>query len=314
MERIVFRIPDARIRSRSRSRTYLNLQKNFTAMTRLLIVLLSLLLTQPLFAQRLPTLGMTAPLSADSLLYAAGFRLIGTSVSSLLAPGLSEAQFAAGLRQVQGARCRVYMCNVLFPAELKIAGPAVQEEQVMQYLGAVLDRAQKAGIRNLVLGSGGARRLPEGTDRDSALAAFIALGRKMATAAADRGVTLILESLNRSETNFINTLGEAAAVVRAVHHPAFRLNADIYHMMKEGEPPAAILEAGDLVVYCELAEPEERTLPGVKGADFRPYFRALRRIRYRGPIMVEGRVTDLAAEAPRAHAYLTAQLAEVYGK
>lgn len=269
-------------------------------------------MTQQATAQKLPLLGMVASLSDDSLLYASGFRLTGTSVSNLLGPNVSEEEFHAKLQSIKTARCKVYMCNVLFPGNLKIAGPEVDERKVMEHLTFVLARAKKAGIKKLILGSGGARKLPEGYDNAKAVADFIRLGKKMAVAARQHGVTIILESLNSTETNFINTLKEAAAVVRGVNHQAFRLNADIYHMMKEDEPPQEIINAKDLIVYCEIAEKDKRTLPGVTGDDFRPYLKALRQIRYQGPIMVEGRFSDLAKEAPQAHAYLVSQLKEVY--
>ena len=62
----------------------------------------------------------------------------------------------------------------------------------------------------------------------------------MAAVAAKYDVILALENLNSTECNFINTLSEALAVVKAVDHPNFRLCVDIYHMLKENESPAAI--------------------------------------------------------------------------
>ncbi|HEX2532305.1 MAG TPA: sugar phosphate isomerase/epimerase family protein [Chitinophagaceae bacterium] len=265
-----------------------------------------------LCAQRLPPLGLAGSLEQDSLVYAAGFRLTGTSVGSLLAPTIPGEQFQKNIRKVKEARCRVYMCNVLFPGNLKIAGPEVDTTKVLSYLESVLVRAQQAGIPNLVLGSGGARRLPDGYDAASALPGFVALAQAMAGRAERYGITIILEALNRSETNFINTLKEAAAVVRRVDHPHFRLNADIYHMLKEGESPKEIRKARKYIVYAEIAEKEKRTFPGITGEDFRPYLRALRRIRYYGPIMIEGRSDNIPADAPKAFAYLTQQLQSVY--
>jgi sugar phosphate isomerase/epimerase len=136
------------------------------------------------------------------------------------------------------------MCNVLFPGTLKIAGPEVEEKKVLDYLQAVLVRAREAGVKHLILGSGGARKLPDDYDKEKANADFAVLCRKMATAAKAKGITIILENLNSTETNFLNKLSEAAAVVRAVDHPSFRLNADIYHMLKEGESPDEIRKAG----------------------------------------------------------------------
>lgn len=283
-----------------------------------LLFVLSLMLSCMTFtklnAQKLPTLGMATSLENDSLLYASGFRLLGTSVGSLIGPSLSEEEFQANIKKVKATKNKVYMCNVLFPGTLKIAGPEVNEKEVLDYLNSVLSRAQKAGVKNLVLGSGGARKLPEGYDVEKAKVEFASLGKKMAAAAKKHDVTIILENLNSTETNFINTLKDAAEVVRKVDHPNFRLNADIYHMMKENESPQEIIKAGDLIIYAEIAEKEQRTLPGVAKEDFRPYLKALKEINFQGPILIEGRTEDLTVDVPRAYNYLSGQLKEVYGK
>ncbi len=265
-------------------------------------------------AQRLPALGIVASLDEDSLAHHAGFTLLGETVGKLLSPGLTEAQFEANVARIKQTKCKVYLCNVLFPGSMKLVGPQVDENRILNYVDTVFYRARRAGIPLIVLGSGGSRRLPEGYDYPQAKAEFAVLCRKLAGVAQKHGVTIALESLNRTETNFLNTLREAAEVVASVNHPHFRLNADIYHMAKENEPPRHIVEARKWIVYVEIAEKEQRTLPGVKGDDFKPYFEALKSIRYRGPIVIEGRSSNLAGELPLAHQYLTQQLKAVYGR
>ncbi|WP_165824124.1 sugar phosphate isomerase/epimerase family protein [Pseudochryseolinea flava] len=260
------------------------------------------------------TLGLIAQPQYDSLLYASGFRLTGRTVESLLGPKVSNAEFQAHVKSLHQLKCNVYVCNVLFPGSIKIAGPDVDQHEVLSYLEAVLVRAQHAGIKNLTLGSGGARRLPPGYDATIAKTRFIELSKQMAALAKKYAVTIILENLNSTETNFINTLRDATDIVKRVDHPNFRLNADIYHMLKERELPEAIENAKGLIVYCEIAESQKRSLPGVHGEDFRPYFAALKNIGYEGPIMIEGNVDNLTKDAPIAFRYLQSQLREVWEK
>lgn len=262
-------------------------------------------------AQQHP-MGMATALENDSILYASGFKLIGTTVEKLISPTMPDSLFEEKVRMVRNMQCRVIMCNVLFPGKIKIAGPEVNETEVLNYLEAVLVRAKKAGVPNLILGSGGARRLPENYDMHKAKTDFIALAKKMADLAKRFDITIILENLNSTETNFLNRLKDAAEVVRAVDHENFRLNSDIYHMMKEDESPEEIVRAGKLIVYCEIAEEEGRTLPGINKQDFRPYLRALKQIGFTGPIMIEGNTKDLQTDLPIAMSYLQDQLREVY--
>jgi sugar phosphate isomerase/epimerase len=254
------------------------------------------------------TLGMATALENDSLLYNAGFRLIGTTVENLISPKMTDSVFARKVEIVKNMHCKLIMCNVLFPGSIKIAGPEADENKVLSYLESVLRRANAAGVPNLILGSGGARRLPEGYDKKRAMDDFVLLTGKMAALASKYNVRIILENLNSTETNFLTTLHDAAEVVRRVNHPNLRLNADIYHMMKEDEPAAEIVRAGKLIVYCEIAEKEGRTLPGVSKQDFSPYLKSLKQIGFSGPIIIEGNIQDLRHDVPQAFEYLTAQL------
>jgi sugar phosphate isomerase/epimerase len=265
--------------------------------------------THDVTSQRL-SLGMVTDLKNDSLLHASGFEFIGTTVGSLIAPTIADSTFHQNVLQLKTLRTKIFMCNVLFPGSIKIAGPEADEQRALVYLEGVLRRAKVAGVPNLILGSGGARRLPDNYLPSTALPAFIVLCRKMAELAQSYGVTIILENLNSGETNFLNKLSEAAEIVRRVNHPHFRLNADIYHMMREGESPDEIVRAGNLIVYCEIAEKEKRTLPGMAKDDFGPYLRALKKINFTGPIMIEGNFVNRNTDVPAAFQYLTHQLAE----
>ena len=119
-----------------------------------------------------PRLGIVAPLDQDSLVYASGFRMLGESVGRMLSPSLTDAQFQQNLARIKKAKCKVLLCNIFFPGSIKIAGPAVDEDRVLGYADTVLSRAKKAGMSFIILGSGGARRIPDGYDLVKAQADF----------------------------------------------------------------------------------------------------------------------------------------------
>ena len=120
----------------------------------------------------------------------------------------------------------------------------------------------------------------------------------MAPIAGKYGVVISLEPLNSRETNFINNLTEGLKIVRSVDHPNFRLLADFYHMLRENESPDVIIEAGDLLYHCHIAEKENRTPPGTAGDDFIPYFKALKQIGYNGKISIECRWENFKEQLP----------------
>ena len=261
-----------------------------------------------------PELGIIVPLEQDSLAYASGFRMLGESVGRMLSPSLTGEQFAENLQRIKKAKCKVVLCNIFFPGNIKIAGPDVNETRVLGYADSVFSRAKTAGIGLIVLGSGTARRIPDNYDTTKAKRDFVALCRKLSVVAARYEIMIALESLQSAETNFLISLNSAAEIVRSVNHPNFRLNADIFHMLRQGESPQSIIDAADILIYCEIAEKQRRSLPGVVGDDFKPWLRALRKANYKGHIFIEGNSNDLRKDMPLSFKWLTLQLHEVYAE
>jgi sugar phosphate isomerase/epimerase len=264
--------------------------------------------------QTQPRLGIVTGLAQDSIAYSAGFEMIGESVRKMLSPPITDEEFLINLKHIKAAKCKVMSCNLFYPGSMKIAGPDVKESEVLTYTEVVLSRAKKAGIKYIVLGSSDSRRIPADYDLTKSKSDFVTLCKKLGQLAGKHHVIILLENLETTETNFLTSLKSAAEIVRKVDHPNFRLNVDIYHMMKEGESPQEIIAASDLVAFSEIAEKEKRSLPGVMRDDFRPYLRALKAINYKGFIFLEGNITNAAVEIPLSFKYLSNQIAEVYSE
>lgn len=266
-------------------------------------------------AQRMavPEIGVVQRLENDSLLHAQGYRYLVESTATLLSPRkVSEQQFKAHLKQIKSSAIPLFACNIFLPGELKVVGPEVDEKAILDYVNVVFQRGRAAGIEMIIWGSGGSRRVPDGFDRLKATAQFISIARKVAAAARKYNIILALENLNTSEANFINTVAEAYEIAKAVDHPNFRICADIYHMLKEGESPEIIEKVKPYLHYCELAEKENRTPPGVHGQNFKPYLTALQKIGYRGKIVIECRWDDIDAQGATTYQVLRKQIDEVY--
>ncbi|MCP9237793.1 sugar phosphate isomerase/epimerase [Lewinella sp. JB7] len=285
-----------------------------------LILLLSLCLlwsASDVYAQMVtvPEVGIVNDLENDSLLAAMGYVGLTEATPKILSPRtVSDAEFDRLLPRIKSLKLPLYACNIFIPRELKVVGPKVDEAAVLEYVDVVFRRARAAGLTLITWGSGGSRQVPEGFSRLTATAQFIYMAGRVAEVAAKYDILLALENLNSTECNFITSLPEALAVVRAVDHPNFRLCVDLYHMLMENEPAEVIAGTGPYAIYCEIAEREDRTPPGVHGDDFRPYFEQLKAEGYQGKIMIEARWKDLREQGPEALRILRAQLAEVYSK
>jgi sugar phosphate isomerase/epimerase len=260
-----------------------------------------------------PEIGVVENMENDSLLHAFGFRCLVESTSKMLSPrNVSDEQFQIHLQRIKKLRTPLFACNLFIPGDLKVVGPQVDEKLVLTYVEAVLKRARAAGLKMIIWGSGGSRGIPEGFDRTKAKEQFISFGKKIAPLAAKYKIILALENLNRTECNFINSVKEAFEIVRAIDHQNLRLCIDIYHMLKENESPQIIPDTKGYFVYCEVAEKEGRTPPGVSGDDFTPYFSALKNIGYTGKIVIECRWDNLSEQGSNAYKTIQKQLDLAY--
>lgn len=239
------------------------------------------------------TMGVGAPFEKSGMLKDAGAGFLTQGVGDFLVPDQSDEKFAANLEALKTSKLPVLACNgFIRPKNLRAVGADVNHEGILEWSEVAFRRLAQVGGKFIVFGSSSARELRDGWPKEKANEQFITLLKKLGPLAEAHGVTVILEQLRKEECNFINHLSEAAALIRSAEHPNIRLLADLYHMACVGDTPDDLAAAADVLVYMEIAEKAERTAPGVKGDDFRPYFKALKKIGYKGPINIEGRWQD----------------------
>lgn len=256
-------------------------------------------------------LGVCASYEKVGLLKKLGFSFVEESVGRFLIPDAGDAHYEKNRVTLQTTDFPVRSYIYFFPGSLKSVGPDLHHEAILKRADLALKRAKECGSHNIVFGSGGSRAIPDGFDRATAKAQHIELCKKMAPLAEKHGVTLAVEPLNRGETNFINSLAEGVEIIQAVNNPWFRLQCDLYHMLKEDEKPEEIIKYRQYITHCHLAEKEKRTAPGVMGDDFKPYFRALKQIQYKGGLSLECNWTDFDNEVALGIATVRKQLVEV---
>jgi sugar phosphate isomerase/epimerase len=123
---------------------------------------------------------------------------------------------------------------------------------------------------------------------------------KIAPAAEDAGIPIILEPLNRYESHLLKSLDDAAAICRAVGSPGIRMMGDFFHMnIEDDDMGAAIERNADVLAYIHLAD-SNRFQPGTGHLDFRPGFAALKKIGYDGFMTLECKIKgEATAEALR---------------
>ncbi|MDR0796168.1 MAG: sugar phosphate isomerase/epimerase [Tannerella sp.] len=251
-------------------------------------LIFSLSVSLSLFSQDLrDRIGVCTSINNAAIIKQAGCTYVEIGINNFLMPEKDDTAFAANLKSASESVLPALAANSFFPGDLKLVGPDADPERAIRFAEIAMQRAKQIGTKTFVLGSGGARRIPDGFDSEKATGQFIDLCKQIALLGAKYDVVVVIEPLRKQETNFINTVRQGTAIARAVNHPNLCVLADFYHMLCEDEDAQAIVEAGNLLHHCHIAEKAERTAPGVKGDDFTSYFKALQDINYQGRISIE---------------------------
>jgi sugar phosphate isomerase/epimerase len=111
--------------------------------------------------------------------------------------------------------------------------------------------------------------------------------RKLAAAAAEQGVGLLLEPINRYETRFFNTVDSAAEFVATEKLPNVKVLADTFHMnIEEADIAETVVTHLDQIGYIHVAD-SNRHFPGAGHVDFATLLTRLQKHNYSGVVGVE---------------------------
>ena len=127
----------------------------------------------------------------------------------------------------------------------------------------------------------------EGQTRSEAEALFLETMGRVLPYAKRKGVTILIEPINRYESNFINNLDEAAALLDRLNAENVGIMADVFHMNIEDDVISdSLIRNRKYVKYVHIAD-SNRLAPGMGHTDFEAILNALRRMNYDGWLSVE---------------------------
>jgi sugar phosphate isomerase/epimerase len=175
------------------------------------------------------------------------------------------------------------------PKGLHVTTPdAVLRERSWRHIHHLIDLCADLGPEGvMVFGSPAQRRATGGSTPAEATRRWIDGLASVAPHAAERGVTILVEALPASQCDVVQTLAEAAAIVRQIASPGIRTMFDTHNAIDEAEPHAALIaKYFDLIRHVHVNELDGR-YPGAGDYDFRPALQALRRLNYSGWVSVE---------------------------
>ena len=115
----------------------------------------------------------------------------------------------------------------------------------------------------------------------------IAVIKELAQEASKDNITIMLEFVNRYESNLLNTVQQTLDYMDEVNQDNVVVHADVYHMnIEERGFRTPLLLAGDRLGYVHIGE-SNRGYLGQGTIDFEEVFGALADMNYTGPITFE---------------------------
>ena len=181
---------------------------------------------------------------------------------------------------------------------LTLTSPDAQiRQQAKNYIRAIIDAAGRFGAPAIIGSMQG--RWAETIDRPAALRLLAEALNELGPHAAQYGVPLLYEPLNRYETNLITTTAEGVEYVQTLSTSNVKLLADLFHMKIEEVNVADALRAGGASIgHVHFVDSNRRPV-GCGHTNFAPIVAALREIKYGGYVSAECFAYPTSSDAAR---------------
>ena len=184
----------------------------------------------------------------------------------------------------------VTICGAFGPTRDLSSEDATTRETALAYVERCIDFAKE--LRSpfvsgpMYAATGTTRFLSDEARRDQWERAVVSL-KRAAAYAAERGVKLAIEPLNRFETDLVNTVDQGLRLIEDVGADNVGLLLDTFHMnIEEKDIPAAIRRAAGRIVEFHACA-NDRGTPGEDHQPWREIAATLSEVGFEGPVVIE---------------------------
>jgi D-psicose/D-tagatose/L-ribulose 3-epimerase len=233
----------------------------------------------------------TSPVTTDEFAaLAPKVREMGFDLLEVGIEGTTDLDYARAAQIARDHGLDVSVCAAMGPDRDLIHPDDGIRKNGMNYVRHCIEAAQTLGATNVIgpIYSAVGRTwqaTPDERKRDTDL--LVEQLRQLSVHAADNGVVLCVEPLNRFETSFINLAEQAIEVVDRVNHPSCGILLDTFHMnIEERSIGDAIRATGARLKHLHGCE-NDRGAPGSGHVPWDEVAAALRDIGYDGPVVIE---------------------------
>ncbi|GAE94309.1 hypothetical protein JCM21714_3456 [Gracilibacillus boraciitolerans JCM 21714] len=245
--------------------------------------------------------GVCGTIEDAQIIKEAGYNFLECTVTSLMPE--DDQQFDAIWEKYKKCPLPIETCNILLPGDLPVTGPNVETARIRSYIDTAMHRVKMIGADTVVFGSGKARSFPEGFSKIEAEAQIIVFLTMVAQVIEPLHITLVIEPLNKKESNIINSVPEAIELAKKISHPSIQVLADLYHMEEEKEPLSHLITAKDCLKHVHVAD-SGRMAPGRGTYPYREFKQYLAEAGYNNRISIECEWNHVEQELKDAKAFL----------
>lgn len=218
---------------------------------------------------------------------------------------VAEARRLRGIVEATGLSVTGLHWLLVRPVDLSVTSPdAALRRRTFEVVTRLIELCAELGGSVLVHGSPKQRQVGPGETQAIARERLRDFLADAADVAARHGVVYCIEPLSTQETELVNTVAEAAALVREIDRPALRTMIDcsaagnaercsVAELLDEWLPTG-------LIAHIQVNDPNRRA-PGQGQMRFGPIFAALARNGYAGTVSVEP--FDYVPDGPGAAAF-----------
>ena len=237
-----------------------------------------------------------------------GYDYVETNFSRIVR--LTDEEFEDAKLQLAESGLKLEACNGFFHSKFVLyaydpeTGEGTDafadvEKEVLEYVRLGFERVSQMGTKVVVIGSSGARTVPEGMKREVAEQQFSRILTICGDEAAKYGITVTVEPLNPLETNTINTLSDSLDLIEKIGHPNVLAMNDFYHSLMQNEPLSTLDRAGKRLVHIHICRADRYNCTLADKDDMLPIVQHLADMGYDGRLSFEGKCNGEREQALR---------------
>lgn len=232
----------------------------------------------------------TSPFGTKDFGLVPKIKSMGFDIIEVAAEDLSLIDAALLRKTVEEHGLSITICGAFGPSrDVSSDDPAIRRNGA-NYIVECIRLAQAVGstlVAGPVYAAVGKTRLVSADQKARERAWCVDNLREVGKVASDAGVTIGIEPLNRFETDMINLVEQAIALIHEIGQPAYKVHIDTFHAnIEEKSIPEAIRMAGSLLGHFHACE-NDRGIPGTGHIDWIGVRDALRDVAYDGPVVIE---------------------------